>query len=277
MMKQKTIVSNGNNLPLEILADILARLSVLLPFSPKPISNETLVKKSFSFATLKISTPLISPPQKSLKSPRSNTPTSHSEFVLNPSTREGKKLPTCPLSTPHLFSEPYVYLHGFGYDSSRDDYKVVMLPHKYTKSDSKSYCDGDTNNTYVFVYSLKTDAWRRIQGFHYHPLGYFSGVHRLPSGVYFNERLHWLCRRTGGSDVLGGYLCVVVLPSSFRNEVWMMKDYGVRESWTKFTTNPKMVLKDLLCLLAKDKFWLKTTGNVDEVCQDKLVVYNSKK
>ncbi|KAI8567241.1 hypothetical protein RHMOL_Rhmol02G0105700 [Rhododendron molle] len=409
MKKKKTIVSNGDNLPPEILADILSRLSVksLCQFkcvspswnslisspyfakthlqrnpSPKIVlfcDSEDLYSVDFATANpaaKKLDFPSVQYSHKWVKVMGSCNglllvcDQGQSEFLLNPSTRECKKLPTCPLSTPHLFSVPYVYLHGFGYDSSRDDYKVVMLPYKCIKSDSKSYCDGDTNNTYVFVYSLKTDAWRRIQGFHYHPLVYFSEVHRLPSGVYFNERLHWLCRRTGGSDgsfvivafdssgeifrevqlptlfsyseilyhrmiVLGGYLCVIVLPSSFWTEVWMMKDYGetsvsdgsyvfvafdlsdeifkevqlptslsnyeilyhhmvvlrgclcvivcplsyrnevwmikeywVSESWTKSTINPRMVLVNLL----------KIRGEVLElVYQDKLVVYNPKK
>ncbi|XP_058198396.1 F-box/kelch-repeat protein At3g06240-like isoform X1 [Rhododendron vialii] len=181
-----------------------------------------------------------------------------------------------------------------------------MLSCTYINFDSKSYGNGDANITYVVVYSLKTDAWRRIQDSHYHPL-------RCPSGVYFNERLHWLCKRSGGSEgslvivafdlsdeifwkvqlptlfsyskilyhhmaVLGGCLCVIVCLPSFFNEVWMMKEYGVRESWTKFTINTKMLLVDFLCFLAEDEILLKTEGYVrEEVNQDKLVVYNLKK
>ncbi|XP_058198388.1 F-box/kelch-repeat protein At3g06240-like [Rhododendron vialii] len=351
MKKKKTIMSNGDTndcsihrVPPEILADILSRLPVKFLCQLKCVSpswNSLISSPCFAKTHLKRNPPSqkiilvcvsedlysvdfanANPAAKKLDFPsvqRSHhrwtevlgscnglllvSGKGYSTSLLNPTTRERKKLPTCPLS----FSlEPYVYLHGFGHDSFTDDYKVVMLSYQYIKSYSKYYFDSDANITHVAVYSLKTDAWRRIQDSHYHPLG-------NPSGVHFNERLHWLCRRTGGSDgskvivafdlsdeifkevqlptsfsdyeifyhhmaVLGGCLCVIVCPLSYRNEVWMMKEYGVRESWTKFMINPRMVLVDLLCLLAEDEFLMKTRGKEPDVLfQDKLVVYNLKK
>ncbi|KAI8567245.1 hypothetical protein RHMOL_Rhmol02G0106000 [Rhododendron molle] len=365
-MKKKTIVSNDDtkgssiqrvNLPPEILADILSRLSVKFLCQLKCVSpswNSLISSPYFAKTHLKRNPPsqriiLVcdsedlysvdfadeNPAAEKLDFPSVQYShkwqwvkvlgscnglllvygQGHSQFLLNPSTRERKKLPDYPSSfILDLICQPFIYLHGFGYDSSTDDYKAVMLSCRYNISGSRFYCDWDGNITYVFVYSLKTDAWRRIQGSHCRPLECCG----RPSGVYFNERLHWLCKRSGDSDgslvivafdlsdeifrevptlfsysmiwyhrmaVLGGCLCVIVYTPSFCNELWMMKEYGVRDSWTKFTItkfaiNTETVLVDWFCLLAEDEILLKTRtkGNLlEEVDQDELVVYNRKK
>lgn len=56
----------------------------------------------------------------------------------------------------------------------------------------------------------------------------------------------------------------------------MMKEYGVTESWTKFTINHGIWLLEL-CLLAEDEFLFRTKGNVEGAHQDKLVAYNPEK
>lgn len=134
-----------------------------------------------------------------------------------------------------------------------------------------------------------------------------------PFGIYFNERLHWLCWSgcvglEHGSNVivafdlsdeifkevqlpaslsyyeivyhqmeiLAGCLCVV-WASSYRNEVWMMKEYEVRESWTKYTIDP-LCDSQVWMMLAEDEFLLKTKGTTIEwVYGEKLVVYCPKK
>ena len=37
--------------------------------------------------------------------------------------------------------------------------------------------------------------------------------------------------------VLGGCLCVFVPHCGVYNDVWVMKEYGMRDSWIKFTIN----------------------------------------
>lgn len=215
-------------------------------------------------------------------------------FLLNPSSNEYKQLPLPDPPFPESMNE-FIYPVGLGFDSSTDDYKVVMFCYK-------------AETTTVHVYSLKTGAWRTIRNFDYTPEG-----HRR--GVCFNERLHWLCwKRTGGLDdskvifafdlanevfgemqlpasyddnefrghdmmVLEGCLCLLIY-SRERIDVWMMMEYGVRESWTRFTlANPATTRVDTLCLSAQDELVLRKEnwrirGVVDEFDREKLLLYN---
>ncbi|XP_058202743.1 F-box/kelch-repeat protein At3g06240-like [Rhododendron vialii] len=105
-------------------------------------------------------------------------------FLLNPSTGEWKHLPS-PFR--QYSSMDGFYPPGLGYVSSTDDYKVAMPFFKEGREPNHVAV------TIVAVYSLKNDAWRTIQDFHYRPVGRCRGV-------CFNEHRHWLCRRTGGLD-----------------------------------------------------------------------------
>ncbi|XP_058202731.1 F-box/kelch-repeat protein At3g06240-like [Rhododendron vialii] len=205
-------------------------------------------------------------------------------FLLNPSTGERNKLPTRP---PVL--DPVQMIHGshsgLGYDSSTDDYKVVIFT-RYKTEFSPFFSILD-------VYSLKTNAWRRIKCLHYCPMG-------NNGGVFLKGCIHGLCWRVGSivafylSDevfrevptpasfrqgkicsydvaVFGGCLCLV---KKGKTEVWMMMEYGVRESWTEFTIHSGFRMARLLCLLAEDEFLLSTYG---ERGLNQLVVYNQQK
>lgn len=157
--------------------------------------------------------------------------------LVNPSTREVRKLPESPFKVSEGrrgFTD-----YGFGYDSSIDDYKIV------------SVCN---YNNVVCVYALKANSWRRIENIPYKYLGC-----RRQSAAFVCGARHWLA--SNGTDdvivafsladekfrtvpspgcigdelcVLGGCLCVLV-QQTHRVDVWVMKKYGVRDSWTKFT------------------------------------------
>ncbi|XP_076884902.1 F-box/kelch-repeat protein At3g06240-like [Bidens hawaiensis] len=90
-------------------------------------------------------------------------------IVGNPLTREIRKLPR----------RPYIVLFdacwGFGYDSSRDDYKVIVRARK-----------GD-DRTCFSVLSLKSNVWRDIGEKKY---ASFSNA----AGVLFNGALYWMIR-----------------------------------------------------------------------------------
>lgn len=188
-----------------------------------------------------------------------------------------------------------------GYDSSKDDYKVVKLSYIESESESESESEYSTLTSdiiFVCVYSLETNAWRRIQDTHY----VLDGT---SSGINCNGRLHWLCWRAGSHlmaafDWADEIFREVPLPASFVHcdqlvyldvviiedclclaykqgsdpvEVWMMKEYGVRASWTKnLIDTHDMCLQGLL---AEDEFLL--MGNVIQTYEDKLIVYNPKK
>lgn len=118
----------------------------------------------------------------------------------------------------------------------------------------------DVENVFVHVYSLKTDEWRRVCRFRYdHTCG------KRSSGVFVNGFLHWIGVKDCGEDfvrVIVAFslsdetLSEVALPECcsdagvevkngiklvtgerlvvfVEGDVWVMKEYGVVESWTK--------------------------------------------
>ncbi|XP_026419117.1 F-box/kelch-repeat protein At3g06240-like [Papaver somniferum] len=156
----------------------------------------------------------------------------------------------------------YDVAYGFGYDSDIDDYKVVAI------SDN-----GGCSN--VEVYSVRSNSRSNIQctvKYSFHG-GYQYGC----PGVFFNGALHWLgsianqetssevilcydisigimvnmplpdilpmpptyvsekvCKNVG---VLGDCIFVAFIWRSVRMDVWVMREYGVNESWfRKYTT-----------------------------------------
>ncbi|XP_062001305.1 F-box/kelch-repeat protein At3g23880-like isoform X2 [Rosa rugosa] len=141
---------------------------------------------------------------------------------------------------------------GFGYDSTNDDYKVVR-GYNHTVRGSEE--------TRVQVFSLKSGSWRTHEG-----LGYFC---LAGPACLLNGALHWQgtiiddfhprdsriisfdlaeekfremlplpslvgfrCDFIPG-DCLGVYEYSILHDEIFRFRIWMMKEYGVKESWTE--------------------------------------------
>ncbi|XP_059632602.1 F-box/kelch-repeat protein At3g06240-like [Cornus florida] len=161
-------------------------------------------------------------------------------FLYNLSTRVYKEIK--PYGDFRYFDDRYK--HGFGYDHSTDDYKVV-------KEDKDGF----------YVYSLRSDSWKKVvQHFPYHGLA-------VASGTLLNGALHWLLLDTIWMEplaivafdlidekfreiplpdfstsafkselsrvkLLGGCLCILPLPHT-GHEFLIMKKYGVKQSWTK--------------------------------------------
>lgn len=177
--------------------------------------------------------------------------------LWNPSTRRYRKL---PISHPEHFPFPVGVFEfsttGFGYDSVNDDYKFLrMLPGR--KDDILSLCPD------VKLYSVKAKTWKTVNGFPSY-YGYQAGI-----GIFVNGALHWLvCQEPNSYCFIVGFDLVteehreVLLPfyqdgrfyiklvelggclslvknyrpehkNSERAEIWVMKEYGVQESWTK--------------------------------------------
>lgn len=208
-------------------------------------------------------------------------------FLVNPSTRQSKKLPISPFSMNSVDKCLCLDSYGLGYDSSSDDHKVVSIAH-YGYG-----CDFDDN--IVSVYSLRTSSWRRIED-----SPYIHTPYGPSSGIFVNGALHWFASSFVGSNnstviasldltyenfgdvpspvddfvlfgelsVLGGCLCMIVSRSGGCKDVWVMKEYGVRDSWTKFTINHGCFpLCKALCLSKTGEFLL-------GICQKKLIFYN---
>ncbi|KAI8002255.1 F-box/kelch-repeat protein [Camellia lanceoleosa] len=208
-------------------------------------------------------------------------------FLLNPSTRQSRKLPKSSFS---VNSEYCFDSYGFGYDSSRDDYKVVRISHH-----DYDY-EVDCADNIVSVYNLSTDSWRRIGD------SPFDHSRDDPSpGILLDGALHWVTTSVVGSNtscviasldladetfhsvpcpgsvddsivvqqlgVVGGCLCVFVPRHCGCDDVWVMKEYGVVDSWTKFTINyANFTWLKPLSLSSTCEFLFEASGNKFVLC-----------
>ncbi|XP_042988344.1 F-box/kelch-repeat protein At3g06240-like [Carya illinoinensis] len=173
---------------------------------------------------------------------------SHRDFYIwNPSTGNYRKLPD-----PGITLRTRKYRHGFGYDPSTDDYKLLVANfrmHPFRESEAK-------------VFSFKRNSWKRIlRGLD------DTGLAEDSVGILCNASLHWhlhACRepltgqKIGGFDLaeekfhempmpfsdwgphgyvsidtlstLGERLCFIVSMDTHM-EIRGMMEYGVIESW----------------------------------------------
>ncbi|GJU46687.1 ribonuclease H-like domain-containing protein [Tanacetum coccineum] len=118
---------------------------------------------------------------------------------------------------------PYQVGYGFGYAKSTDDYKVVGV----SNADNK-----------VKMYSLNTGNWKNLSDF---PHGCRIVSFDLETEIY-DEVLHPKYdegNKTLDLGVLGGWLCMVCnYDTNHVVDVWVMKDYGEKDSWTKLVSIP---------------------------------------
>lgn len=174
--------------------------------------------------------------------------------LWNPCTRDFKVLPNPPTKF-HSFD-----FYGFGYDSTTDDYKVIK---------------GHRKVSLIRVFTLKNGSWMTLCN---HNAAMCSG-----QGSLVNGALHWFVpgqpSRILSFDLAEetfeeivplpdkGYryyfsctlihrncLCLYrILPGLPGVLIWMMKEYGVNESWTRviqlsLATSPEEYLRPL-CIL----------------------------
>ncbi|XP_004305871.1 PREDICTED: F-box/kelch-repeat protein At3g23880-like [Fragaria vesca subsp. vesca] len=168
-------------------------------------------------------------------------------MLWNPYTRDSKVLPTPPGVIKKSYGGCYDF-YGLGYDSATDDYKVILGVTYYDDANG-------ANKIMIHIFALKTGSWRTVQGIDYVELDT-----RL--GLFVNGALHWLYNLPGvGSRILlfdlgeekfqktvplpyddwlydpliyRNCLCVCSCPAESNSiHIWMMKEYGVKESWTE--------------------------------------------
>ncbi|TXG71236.1 hypothetical protein EZV62_006171 [Acer yangbiense] len=153
-------------------------------------------------------------------------------WLYNPSTRERKQVPDFDF----MMSTEL----GFGYADSIDDYKLVRL-HRIGQI--------------VDVYSLRKNSWTSIK----HDLCIKYMIRKL-TGFPLNGAIHWWingieCKtEIIAFDLVEEKFKTLPLPSEFHNsflgvfrgylcssngfecdtyQFWIMKEYGVKESWTR--------------------------------------------
>ncbi|KAE8686749.1 F-box and associated interaction domains-containing protein [Hibiscus syriacus] len=152
---------------------------------------------------------------------------------------------------------------GLGYSTMMDQYKVLQSYHPVVES----------NNRYVMaeIYTIGTGTWRSIGNA---PIDTVA----MPFNAFLNDALHWFPCTPNGSEfihtfdfnsekfgtlpppdhfreddkkftnysrigVLGGCLFMIYFTNSSRFDIWVMKEYGVKETWTKQFVVENLYLK----------------------------------
>ncbi|XP_026416373.1 F-box protein CPR1-like [Papaver somniferum] len=184
--------------------------------------------------------------------------------LWNPTTKELKDIKVPKVDSYHSFDGP---AYGFGYKSGIDDYIIVKANNVCFYDGSLGYevCTGCA----VQMYALRSDSWRRLpDNIPYRIVSPKAAV-STNDGVF----LHWIAEQTPcqtdslGREVvvsfdifdenfrevplspqvdglvcntnnkttlgvLAGCLCITHF-GDYNIEVWTMKDYNVKDSWTK--------------------------------------------
>ncbi|KAK9923983.1 hypothetical protein M0R45_032375 [Rubus argutus] len=182
--------------------------------------------------------------------------------LWNPCTRDSKVLPNPPAANFHPLD-----FYGFCHDSTTDDYKIIR---------GRRSCE----EALIHVFTLKTGSWRTTRDLNYDE---FRGKGCTGQGCLLNGALHWLVgtglqprimsfgvaeekfedtvvplpdHKCSFHGVLKykNYLCVYELLIGTPDflSVWLMKEYGAKESWTQVIKFPfDMSKEDLrpLCIL----------------------------
>ncbi|PIN16733.1 hypothetical protein CDL12_10608 [Handroanthus impetiginosus] len=209
-------------------------------------------------------------------------------FLWNPATKESKKLPHVEVTIGRW---GFVAEHGFGFDKSSGDYKVCAVLHD------------DYVQIMAKIYSLKTNSWRRIRDID-------DGLADIMKGKFVSGKLHWrrkkkppyMNRRCYISSldlknelfgmveqprlseidfdpVLGdfdGCLSLLYGDPQCSSDLWVMKQYGVKDSWIKLLTIP-----DYLCYCPGTNFLtefyvVSCNGEVLFKYDSNLLIYNLK-
>ncbi|XP_057427878.1 F-box/kelch-repeat protein At3g23880-like [Lotus japonicus] len=163
-------------------------------------------------------------------------------YLWNPSIHVHKPIPPSPI---------WAGLYGFGYDSSKDDYLIVIL--SGTKGSSPCY-------SHVQIFSLRANLWKLTQAA---DSPHLINLPKGEPGLLFNAAIHWitydynksidvimafdlmereLLEIPGPVDVAhkiswqlwvhGEFLSLSCLGSD-TIEIWVMEKYKIQSSWTK--------------------------------------------
>ncbi|XP_073120256.1 F-box/kelch-repeat protein At3g06240-like [Henckelia pumila] len=201
-------------------------------------------------------------------------------FLCNPALREFKMLP--PIKFPeHYYKAPSPLGYGFGFEELGGVYKVIRIwdvAHIWLDDSEYMYdSDNDVHEIRVDLYDSVSNSWKQIEA----NVPDFS---ESPSiGFFFNGLIHWyavtdhyyivtdredrpfiLCfdissetflqldfhdgisPRACGLNLMefDGSLAMVFCEEPSVIEIWVMKEYGDKESWTKQFVISTLILKN---------------------------------
>jgi F-box interacting protein len=185
--------------------------------------------------------------------------------IWNPNTRKHRIIPFLSLPiTPRSPSDSTCSLcfHGFGFDPVTADYKLLRI--SWLVSPHNNFYD-----SHVRLFSLKTNSWKIIPTMPYSLYYVYSMWVFVENSIHLImtkklDRLHPLIvafdltleifnevplpAEIGGEEVnsngsfqmtvavLGGCLCMIMNYETTKIDVWVMKQYGSRDSWCKLFT-----------------------------------------
>jgi len=188
--------------------------------------------------------------------------------IWNPDTRKHRIIPFLPLPIPNILESENIdrvglCIYGFGFDPLTGDYKLLGI--SWLGSLQNCFYD-----SHVRLFSSKTNSWKII------PTMPYAIVYAQAMGVFVENSIHWIMSKNlDGSDpclivafnltleifnevplpaeiggevvnssrsfdlevaVLGECLCMIVNYETTKIDVWVMKEYGCRDSWCKHFT-----------------------------------------
>ncbi|XP_055960169.1 F-box protein CPR1-like [Mercurialis annua] len=147
--------------------------------------------------------------------------------------------------------------YDLGYDSSTDDYKILLqrtfslsekMPHEIRKE--------------INILSVKTNCWRMVKYFRVYPQKNAVNLNGSLNWASPKEDEFWIAKIVSFSlanetvtemklpcyynnfllGVFQGCLCLTVVHGHWTSSftVWLMKEFGVTSSWTKVITLPQI-------------------------------------
>ncbi|RHN73848.1 putative F-box domain-containing protein [Medicago truncatula] len=213
--------------------------------------------------------------------------------LLNPSIEWKSKI--SPTLDSYKYHKYWITYHGFGYDHVNDRYKVLAV--------ACSVANGIIKNL-TQIHTFGENSWTTIPNFPF-PIGSVSC-----SGRYVSGTLNWVIVKTGVSPnrnvilsfdlaketckevllpkpdgvnvcngvlgVLSNCLCVCFVSNKTHWDFWLMKKYGVAESWTRLMMIP--LDKILQCLQFRPSFirplFMSENSSVLLRAYNKFFIYN---
>ncbi|XP_040362898.1 F-box protein CPR1 isoform X1 [Rosa chinensis] len=193
-------------------------------------------------------------------------------YLWNPSTQFFKKLPGAPLRFP------FTRCYGFGYLSATGDYRVLI----------GNFCTLNNNH---HIFSSNTNSWKSIQS----PLP----VQRDDQWILSNEALHSVEKEILAFDLNHDKFQTMPLPDpepgqyirelgdfrgclcafDYKNQcigfidLWVMKEYNVGESWTKFFTLKIFDLQPMVVLYLRPIMVMETSTILEiELSNDRRLI-----
>ncbi|CAA0835970.1 F-box protein [Striga hermonthica] len=110
------------------------------------------------------------------------------EALWNPTTNELKILPPSPATLDPRYKKRIYNNFGFGYDSTSDDYKVIIFLQR-SDHDLKKRC----SLAVAELYSLKTNSWKRVSfcPYTFHPSAdAFVKIHVNGTYYWYKKRIY---------------------------------------------------------------------------------------